>query len=211
MLYFPFSNFWFFKRIKPFKKWGKYDELTSLEWKDFLDIFKKNDIIPIVAITAAWVDNNSKLIPFPEKFPEQAKMLKQAFLNGRIIIANHGLTHSIVGSHLPKLLGSNREFHREFYQWLPDEIHQEHIIKSQKILESYFEKPIEIFVPPGNIWSQKTYKAFKNTNIKKVMSNKYMQDSSQKMDGVSFIHDNDGVFAFHDRELKLYGQKWLIK
>src|SRR5258706_16350200 len=31
MLYFTFSNFWFFKRIKPFKKWGKYDELTILE------------------------------------------------------------------------------------------------------------------------------------------------------------------------------------
>jgi hypothetical protein len=35
LIYFPLANFWFFKRIPPFRKWAKYDELTALEWKKF--------------------------------------------------------------------------------------------------------------------------------------------------------------------------------
>ncbi len=207
---FPLANFWFFKRIEPFRGWAKYDELTSREWKIFLDIFEKNKIVPVIAITATWVDKNSRLIPFPEKFPEEARILKEAFLNGKIIIANHGLTHCVVGKHLPRFFSSNREYWREFYSHIEENVHKDHIIKSQKILEDFFEKPIEIFVPPGNIWSIKTYKAFMGTNIKKVMANKYMSDSDVKMENIEFQDDEHDVCVFHDRELKLFGAKWLL-
>jgi len=209
--YFPLVNFWFFKRIWPFKKWAKYEELTCEEWIEFLEIFNQYKIVPIVSITACWVEKDSSLTPFPKKFPEEAQILKKAFLNNKIVVANHGLTHCVVGKHLPGFWGSNREFHREFYPWLGQEIHNEHIFRSQEILESFFRKKIEIFVPPGNIWSVKTYRALKKTNIEKVIANKYMMDSNQKMEGIEFINDKKGFFNFHDRDLKLYGKKWLLK
>jgi hypothetical protein len=203
------ANFWFFKRTRPFKKWGPYEELTSDEWQTFLDIFKKNDIVPIIAVTACWVDEKNNLIPFPEKFPQEAAILKKAFLSDEIIIANHGLTHCIVGKHLPRLFSSNRQFHREFWPYLKQAWHTEHIRKSQNILENYFGRPIEIFVPPGNVWSKKTYQAMKNTSLKKVISNKYMLDYDEPMDGIEFIDDKD-YLNFHDRELKLFGIPWLL-
>jgi hypothetical protein len=211
ILYFPLANFWFFKRINPFKRWAKYNELTASEWREFIEIFKKNNIIPVVAITACWVDKQGKLIEFPNKFKEEANFLKKAFHRGEIIIANHGLTHCVVGKHLPLFWGSNRSSWREFLPDLPQELHTSHIKKSQNILENFFEKPIKIFVPPGNVWSYKTYIAIKNTNIDTIMSNRYMMDSNQITEGVNFIADSDKTFVFHDRELKIFGKGWLIK
>lgn len=211
IIYFPLANFWFFKRIWPFKKWAKYNELTVSEWKGFLEIFKNNNIVPIVAITANWVERNGTLIPFPEKFKEEAEFLKDSFDKGEIIVANHGLTHCVVGKHTPKFWGSNRAFWREFLPELPEKWHREHIEKSQEILENFFERPITILVPPGNVWSYKTYKNLIDTNIKTVMCNRYMVDSNEIMQGIDFIKDNREVFAFHDRELKLFGRKWLLK
>ncbi len=208
---FPFADFWFLKRIWPFKRWAKYDELTIEEWKIFLDIFEKNNIVPIVAVTACWVDKKSNLIPFPQKFPEEAVILKSAFLDGKITIANHGLTHCVIGRHLPKFWGSNRSGWREFLPELGQSLHTEHILKSQGILENFFGKPIEILVPPGNMWSYKTYLALKGTSIKKVMCNRYMLDSDEPMAGIEFIKDDERVLAFHDRELKLYGKEWLLR
>jgi len=204
-------DFWFLKRIKPFARWAVYNELTAQEWLRFLDIFEKYNIKPIVSVTAAWVNENSRLTPFPEKFPEQAKLLKTAFLNDKIIIANHGLTHCVVGKHLPKFWTGNRKYHREFWSYLSQNVHNEHIIKSQNILESFFEKPIKMFVPPGSIWSIKTYLALKQTNIRQVISKNYMMDSEQDMQDIEFIDDRQDFFNFHDRELKLYGKEWLIK
>ncbi|MEK7103998.1 MAG: DUF2334 domain-containing protein [Patescibacteria group bacterium] len=203
------GNFWFFKKIWPFKKWGPYKELTAKEWKIFLEIFEQNNIKPIIAITAAWVERDSNLIPFPEKFPEEASILKQAFLDGKVEVANHGLTHCVVGKHLPKFCGSNRKYHREFWPELSQEIHEEHILKSQEILEKFFEKPITTFVPPGNVWSYKTYLALLKTNIKKVISSRYMQDSQENMQRIEFINDKQGFFCFHDKELKEKGIGWL--
>lgn len=208
-LYFPFANFWFFKRTYPFKRWGKYKELTVEEWGKFLEVFEKNKIVPVVAITACWVDENSNLIPFPEKFKEEAKFLKNAFHEGKIIIANHGLTHCEVGNHLPKFWGSNRRFWREFTDSLSEFEHKLKIIKSQEILENFFEKQIEIFVPPGNVWSVKTYRSLFGTSIKTVMTANPPSSGQITKDGPSIIYDKDNVFAFHDRELKLFGQAWL--
>lgn len=209
--YFPLANFWFFKRIFPFKKWGKYNELNKENWLEFLDIFDKHKIIPIIAITACWVEKDSSFTPFPKKFPNEAEILKAAFSNGKIIIANHGLTHCVVGRHLPRFLFSNRDFHREFWPYLDQEIHNNHMLKSQEILENYFENDIQIFVPPGNVWSIKTYYALKKTNIKTVICNKYMADSNKKMEGVEFINDKNNFFCFHDRDLFLYRKEWLIE
>jgi len=203
---FPFCSvfdFWPLKVIWPFKGWGPYKELTLKEWQEALSFFEKNNIKPIIAITACWVERNNTLTPFPKKFPGQANFLKEKFLQGKIEIANHGLTHCVVGKHLPKLVGSNREFHREFWSYLPYETHEKHLFASQKILESFFEKPITIFVPSGNIWSLSTYQALLKTGLKKVIANRYMQDSEEEMQGVEFIDDKEGWLVLHDRDLKL--------
>lgn len=210
IIYFPFANFWFFKRIKPFKRWAKYDELTVKEWEKFLPIFEKNNIVPIVAVTACWVDERSRLTPFPQKFPEEALLLKKAFHEGKVIIANHSLAHCVVGKHLPKFWGSNRSEWREFIPSLPSETHRSNIHRSQEILETFFEQPITIFVPPGNVWSVKTYHALAGTNLKTVMCARPPVDGPMPADGdIVFKQDNESVFAFHDKELKLYGVQWL--
>ncbi len=94
---------------------------------------------------------------------------------------------------------------------MKQEIHQEHILKSQEILENFFERPIEIFVPAGSVWSFKTYEVLKKTNIKKVIANQYMLDSKEKMGEIEFQNSQKGFFNFHDRDLKLFGKKWLIE
>lgn len=210
IFYYPLANVWFFKRAWPFKQWAPYEEITKEEWLSFLEIFASYNIAPIISITAAWVDKSSVLAPFPEKFPGQAGVLKEALQRDRIVVANHGLTHCVVGEHLPRFWRSNRKEHREFWPHLPQEVHTEHILRSQEILEGFFERPITLFVPPGNVWSQKTYQALLKTNIKKVISGRYMMDSNQPMQGIEFVSDRQGFFNFHDRELKLHGKEWLL-
>jgi hypothetical protein len=207
--YFPFANVGFFKRVEPFRGWAVYDELTVNEWKDILMVFKEHSIVPIIAVTATWVERDGMLTPFPQKFPGEALLLKEALHRGEIMIANHGLTHCVVGKHLPRFWSSNRKYQREFLPELPKETHREHIVHSQDILESYFERPIDILVPPGNLWSIKTYQALHGTNITKVMCNRYMRDSDEPMHGIDFIPDTKDMAVFHDRELKLYGTQWL--
>ena len=208
--YCPWANYFFLKRHWPFKGWAKYDELTADEWQKYLKIFEEHKIKPIVAVTASWVDEKSNLIPFPKKFPEEASVLKKAAGEKKIIIANHGLTHCVVGRHLPYLRHSNRKMHREFWPDLPNELHRNHIVESQRMLEEYFETPITILVPPGNVWGEKTYEALRDTNIKTVMANRYMLDSNKPMVGIEFVKD-DNFFACHDRDFKLKGAKWLYK
>jgi len=206
---FKWANFSFLKRLPGLKAWGPYQELNVKKWEEILNIFQIHKIKPIIAITATWVEKDSSLTPFPKKFPVEATILKKALQKDKIIIANHGLTHCIVGKHLPLFRHSNRYFHREFWPNLPQKIHTTHIIESQKILENYFEKPITIFVPPGNVWSIKTYHALKKTSIKKVISSRYMLDYNKPISDIKFINDRQNFFSFHDRELKLFGPKWL--
>jgi len=205
------GNFWFLKKIWPFKAWGPYSELTADEWKKIIALFSRYQIKPIISITACWVERNNTLTPFPQKFPAAAAILKQSLRQNKIIVANHGLTHCVVGKHLPLFNASNRYFHREFWPNLPQELHTAHIQKSQTILENFFESPITIFVPPGNVWSIKTVAALISTNIKQVISSRLPLDGSLSNipPTIKLLNDNCGFFAFHDRELKLYGSTWL--
>jgi len=64
-----------------------------------------------VGITACWVTYDGDLIPFPEKYPEQADLLKFGSESGLLEIANHGLTHCVVGKHF-FISSSNRHYFR---------------------------------------------------------------------------------------------------
>lgn len=210
-LYFPFANFWFFKRIEPFRQWAPYEEVGAPVWSKVISLFQSYKIVPIVAITACWVEPDGTQVPFPIKFPEQAQLLREEAGKGHIVVANHGLTHCVVGKHNPRMFTSNRKFHREFWPDLPASLHDRHISESQSILEGWLGCPIRIFVPPGNVWSVKTYDALKRTAINRVIANRYMLDCSLPMEGIEFSDDTKNFVCFHDREISLFGPGWLEK
>lgn len=185
------GNFLFLKYHWPFKAWAPYAEINVNLWQKIINLFRKNNAKITIGITASWVERDGQLTPFPEKFPKQAAILKKAVKEEIIEIANHGLTHCVVEKHRPRLFLSNRNFHREFWPWIPKKIHNTHLRQSQKILEDYFGVKVITFIPPGNVWTKDTVK--------------YAQEY-----GIKYISVREkNVFAFHDRDLILHGTKWL--
>lgn len=185
------GNILFLKYFPPLKAWGPYEEITPKVWEEIINILIKLSANMTIAVTAAWVDEKNNLIPYPVKFPKQAKILKQAATKGIVEIANHGLVHCVVGKHLPRLFSSNRKYHREFYDFQPEEIIKNHLEESQKILQDYFRMKIVTFVPPGNVWTEFTKEYSKKVGLKNLSAK-----------------DSD-VYAFHDRDIVLNGTKWL--
>lgn len=202
----PIANYFFLKRIAPFKKWGPYPELKTYEWEEILALLKAYDAYMTVGITAAWVEKDGKYYPFHDKFPEQAKIIRKGVNKGLLEVANHGLTHCIVNKHLPRFFSSNRKYHREFYSWIPKEVQEQHIRKSQEILQNYFKVPVETFIPPGNIICEFTVKAAERYGIKYISCYKNLGFSN-----IISVTENDGIYAFHDRELVVNGVEWLRK
>jgi hypothetical protein len=197
------ENILFIKYLPWVKRWGVYEELSAQEWEDIGAVLKRNNAKMTVGVTACWVERNEKLIPFPQKYPEQANALKKLLESGCIEIANHGLTHCLVGKHVPKLFSSNRQYHREFYDTLPEEEHKYHLERSQAILQNYFEIPIISFVPPGNVWNTVTENYAQRSGIQYLSAKQLVKDLSQSREIATEI------FAFHDREVKLFGVSWL--
>ena len=180
--------------------------MTADEWEQVFDILREFNAKLTVGVTAGWIEKNGSLIPFPEKFENQAAKLKEGLRAGVIEIANHGLTHCVVGKHLPRVLFSNRKFHREFWPSLSEELHFQHIEQSQKILQDYFESKITTLVPPGNVYSKATIAAVKQFGINLINCH----TKSCTKNGMRILGE-ENVFAFHDRELILEGVDWLRK
>ena len=144
----PFGNFLFLKYLPFFRAWGVYREIDSELWSEIFDFLVKENAKLSIAITASWVEKDGRLVPFPEKFPKESKLIKEALRENIIEISNHGLTHCVVGKHQPRLFSSNRKYHREFWDWLPQEIHNQHIERSQKIFEEWLGESPKILCPP---------------------------------------------------------------
>ena len=66
------------------------------------------------------------------------------------------------------------------------------------------EKPIS-FIPPGNVYSTKTVNSIKNTDILIINSTKKINTQYGK---IKYVNE-ENVIPFHDREISLYGVKWL--
>jgi len=199
-----FGNFLFFKYLNYFKAWGVYDELSSIMWEKIINILKKNDSKLTVGITASWVERSGNLVPFYEKFPKQAHILSIASKEGYVEIANHGLTHCVVGKHLPRLFSSNRKYHREFWSSLPRDIHFEHLEKSQNLFKNWLGTAPNTLIPPGNVMSIDTINAAEKYGIKVINCTQNISHNSD----IRIIND-ERVIPFHDRELSLYGVDWL--
>lgn len=204
------GNFLFLKFFQPFKAWGPYAELNSFEWNNILKTLEEKRAKMTIGITACWVDQNGALIPFPKKFKKEAELIKKGVKEGLLEVANHGLTHCIVGKHLPHLFSSNRKDHREFYDFVDGEEQKEHIKKSQEILEEFFGTKIVTFIPPGGVWSKFTEEIASSLGLKFLCAQSKMFKKRGKTSGVFYIGDEDS-FTFHDRDIKLNGTEWLGK
>lgn len=202
---YPFCNLFFLKRIKKLKAWGIYQEMTLSHWEKVFDLLIEHNAILNIAITATWVEYSGKLIPFYEKFPIQAKFLKSILKTKHINILNHGLTHCITEKKQfrPKLIRSNRKYHREFYDWVPYEKQLSNLKQSKTILENYFETKIDTLVPPGNVYSDATLEIANNLGFKYINCN-----TNPNFKKNIKILDNKNVFAFHDKEIVELGLDW---
>jgi hypothetical protein len=201
----PFpGNFLFLKYLPPIKRWGPYRELTAAEWEAILAILLEAGGKLTVAITAGWVEPDGGVVPYPAKFPEQAAMIRQGLARGLVEVANHGYTHCVLEDRLfrPRLFSGNRQYHREFHDWLPEAVHREHLNRSQEILQSYFGTRVETLVPPGNLLSPKTVAAAPAAGIRYISCLNAIRWGPAA--GVTFV-DDARVVAFHDRDLVLGG------
>lgn len=202
------GNWLFIKYLPPYRAWGVYRELRPTEWEQILRLLERYHAKLTVGITAAWVEAPHKLTPFPQKFPGEAAVLKAGADSGLIEIANHGLTHCVLenAAYKPKWFSGNRTQHREFWEWLAPEIHDEHVRRSQEILQTYFQREIVTFVPPGNVFSDVTLAAALKYGIRYVSC----QTPPRRYETLQVL-GNEHIIAFHDRELVLQGVGWLEK
>ena len=198
------ANMLFLKYLPIFRAWAPYREMTVAQWEQVFGLLERFNAKLTVGVTAAWVEKDGTLTAFPEKFEKQAAVLKGGAEAGFLEIANHGLTHCVVGKHLPRVFSSNRKFHREFWDWFDDEIHVDHIRQSQKILQDYFQTAVTTFIPPGNVYANATVRACEEFGINLINC-----QTANNLEGTVRVLDNENVLAFHDRELVLEGVGWL--
>jgi peptidoglycan/xylan/chitin deacetylase (PgdA/CDA1 family) len=205
----PFpGNLLFLKYLPPIKRWAPYPELTAAQWEGILAALADAGAKLTVAVTAGWVERDGRIVPFPEKFPGAARVLRQGLERGLLEIANHGYTHCVIedGLFRPRLFSGNRPYHREFYDWLPEEIHREHLRSAQAILGSWFGAAIETLVPPGNVLSPKTVAAAADSGIRFI--SRAGGAPSADTAGITFV-DDSRILAFHDRDIITGGLGYL--
>ena len=200
------GNILFLKYLKGISAWGPYQELGSKAWEKVFALLEGHHAKLTVGITACLVEYDGTLIPFNKKFPDQTKLLVQAEKAGLIRVACHGLTHCVLEDKKfrPRLFTSNRQYHREFWDWLPYEIHNEHLKRAQEILATIFQKNVELLVPPGNVFCEHTLKAAQANGIKYLNC----QTEAKKFEQITIL-SNENVLPFHDREVMIYGVGWL--
>jgi peptidoglycan/xylan/chitin deacetylase (PgdA/CDA1 family) len=202
------SNFLFLKYLPGLRKRWPYRELNASEWEDIFKILERNRAKLTVGITATWVEEDGSLVPFFEKFPKESEILKRGLESGIIEVANHGLTHCVIGKQRPRFFSSNRKFHREFWSWIPVELHREHLKRSQQLLSQYFGCQIVTFVPPGNVWREDTEKIAFEYGIRFLSSTHQKCQTGIRNNGLIYI-GGANVIAFHDRDVVLNGIQWL--
>lgn len=180
--------------------------MHASEWYQVLEILRAASARMTVAITAAWADRSDRVTPFPKRFPAQAEALKYGVRQGLIEIANHGLTHCVLEGNVfrPRWLTSNRQYHREFWDWVPLSVQELHIRRAQDILQSYFGVPVVTFVPPGNVFTMGTLAIAERYGLRYVSCNTKPDKS-----GTLLVLGNEDVVPFHDRDLVMNGAGWL--
>ncbi|MFH1023628.1 MAG: polysaccharide deacetylase family protein [Planctomycetota bacterium] len=200
------ANWLWLKYLPGLRGWGVYRELTGKDWKALLAILERFGARLTVAITATWVENERRQVPFPEKFPGEAAMIKSGVASGLLEIANHGLTHCVAEKDVfkPRWFDGNRKWHREFWDWIPGEVQHEHIRRAQDILQGYFGTDVVTFVPPGNVFGDATVAAARACGIRYISC----QATPRRENGMTIV-GNEGIVPFHDRDIVMNGTQLL--
>jgi peptidoglycan/xylan/chitin deacetylase (PgdA/CDA1 family) len=205
----PFpGNALFLKYLPPIKRWGPYRELRAAELAAVLDRLGRLGARLTVAVTAGWVEWDGAVTPYPVKFAEAARVLRDGARAGLIEVANHGYTHCVLQDlrFRPRWWRGNRAEHREFHDWLPESVHREHLARSQDIHQQFLGEPVLTLVPPGNLLSRKTLAVAPATGIRYVSclgAGKWAPAA-----GLVLVDDAE-VEAFHDRDLVHHGVTFL--
>lgn len=202
-LRFP-GNFLFLKYLPPIKRWGPYRELGPAEWRAVLEALEGAGSRMTVGITAGWVERDGRVVPFPVKFPDAASVISEGARRGLLEVANHGYCHCVLQDRLfrPRLFSGNRQYHREFHDWLPEQTHREHVARAQGILEEFFGTPVVTLIPPGNVFSRKTLAAAAKVGLRYLSC----RDAGRAgpAEGLTVV-DDTRVVPLHDRDLVLGG------
>ena len=205
----PFpGNFLFLKYLPPIKRWGPYRELEAADWEAVLERLERGGSRMTVGVTAGWVEADGSIVPYPLKFPEASRALRGGVERGLLEVANHGYTHCVLQGRRfrPRLFSGNRGEHREFYDWLPEAVHREHLRVSQDILQNFLGRPVLTLVPPGNVLSGKTLAAAAEAGIRVVSC--LGATRWAPFAGLTLV-DDARVLAFHDRDVVVGGLAWL--
>jgi peptidoglycan/xylan/chitin deacetylase (PgdA/CDA1 family) len=199
----PFPGNWLWlKRLPPIKRWGPYRELAAQDWYEILETLAGAGARMTVAITAAWVEDDGGLTPFPQKFPGAARAIREGVEASLLEVANHGLTHCLLADRAfrPRLFAGNRSSHREFYDFLPPETQEANIRRAQGILSDAFGAPIVTLVPPGNLLQPVTVEIARRNGVR-VLS--YRAPTTR--DGILPVVGDECGVVFHDRDVVLGG------
>ena len=203
----PFPGNWLWlKYLPPIKRWGPYRELSSTEWYAILEMLAEAGARMTIAVTAAWVEDDGTLTPFPRKFPEATRAIRKGVDAGLLEVANHGLTHCLLTGRAfrPRVFTGNRPYHREFYDFVPAATQEANIERAQVILSDAFGGPIVTLVPPGNLLQPVTAEIARRHGVRYLS---YGAPTSR--DGILPIVGNECGVVFHDRDVVLEGLGWL--
>ncbi len=162
------ADWLFLKYLPGIRAWGPYREMSADVWRRLAELLERHDARLTVGVTAAWADDERRVTPYYEKFPEAAAVLKEACRRGLVEIANHGLTHCVVEGNRfkPRLFSGNRTYHREFSPLVPAETQGEHLRRAQEILQGYFETEVVTFIPPGTNFMNSTLHAAEGVGLR---------------------------------------------
>ncbi len=188
--------------------WAPYREMGPNDWLSLYKVLEKYGSKLTVGVTACWVEDDGTLVPFPDKFPNEAEALGEGVSKGLVEIANHGLTHCVLKDQKYRrraFFGTNRPYHREFWEWVPAAEQRSHLTRAQTILTEYFRTPITTLVPPGNVYSRATLQICKEIGLRTINCERPSLASSESPKVIG----DDQVLPFHDREIVEMGVGWL--
>jgi hypothetical protein len=203
-----YSNFGPLRDRRLFGKWAPYREMSASDWNLVFRILNRFGAKLTIGITASWVEDDGTLVPFPDKFPDEAEAIGEGLTKGLVEIANHGLTHCVLDGNAfrrTRFYGTNRQFHREFWEWVPADVQLRQLSRAQEILTSYFRVPVTTFIPPGNVYSEPTLLACQQLAIRTLNCEK----PQLRLGDTPKVIGDDEVLAFHDREVVVFGPGWL--
>lgn len=201
---------WFLNKAAPFGRWGPYRELRHDDWSDIADILDATGSRLTVGVTATWVTWNGELIPFPTRFPDEARILKDLCQDGLVEIACHGLTHCVLKGHAfrPRWNAPNRWAHREFHDFIGASEHRDHLERATNILATFFSRDIKTFIPPGNLWTPATEFAALSCGYRYLASLESVAPTGHATSGLVYV--GTGVSeACHDRDIRCHGAEYL--